>query len=130
MNPTTKTILIISSVIALGGVAYLIFKKAPPTPSNDNVDEKETKATPTPIDQSLKGVDLTKGGTHLPTLKEFQDWRKANPIKLDMPSLSTMMKGTNWLKIGEQVPQTTTSKIYSKEYGVNVDALKKYDKYK
>jgi hypothetical protein len=121
MEKTTKTILIVSSVLALGGIAFLIIKGRNKKSSLQN-EIKEF--TPLPLEQTTTTTKnpnvLGSLGLEVPRLKP-----------LNFQSLTEMLKGTNWLKIGEQVPsKTTTSKIYTKEYGVNVDALKKYDKYK
>lgn len=136
MDKTTKTILIVSSVIALGGIAFLMMKrKRKNSYTTDNTqggEQAPTQQTTTPINQSLKGVDITRGGTYLPTSQELKEWRKANPLNLQLPSLSEMLKGTNWLKIGEQVPQKTTNTPLTKytsnsNFGIDPNKLAEWN---
>jgi hypothetical protein len=119
MEKTTKTILIVSSVIALGGIAYLIIKGRTKKSSLQN----EVKDfTPLPLEQTTttttKPNVLASLGIEVPRLKP-----------LNFQSLTEMLKGKNWLKIGEQVPNKTTTTLTtppSSNYGVDQKKLADY----
>jgi len=57
------------------------------------------------LNKILFGTDLTKKGTYIPTSQEFQDWRKNNPLNLQLPTFKRNVS----LSIGEQVPSSTLS---------------------
>ena len=47
-----------------------------------------------------------------------------------MPTLKEMLKGTNWLKIGEQVPNKTTTTLTtppSSNYGIDQNKLAQWN---
>jgi len=134
MNATTKTILIASSIFVVGGI-ILIIRKNKKNKINkislQNDTPKSNEKQTTIINTSLKGTDLTRGGTYIPTKEEFDAWKKANPFNLSIPSLSELLKGTNWLKIGEQVPKTPTTSLMttsSNNYGIDQNKLAQWKK--
>jgi len=116
MEKTTKTILIFSSVIVLGGIAYLIIKGRNKKPTLEN----EIKDfTPLPLQQPTKPKVLGSLGLEVPKLKP-----------LVMPTLKEMLQSTNWLKIGEQVPSKTTTNLItpsSSNYGIDQDKLAQWN---
>tara|TARA_R110000868_G_scaffold101361_4_gene279096 strand:+ start:8366 stop:8776 length:411 start_codon:yes stop_codon:yes gene_type:complete len=131
MNPTTKTILIASSLLVVGGIILVVMKNKNKKRGFENEIEKSDEKQNTIVNTSLKGTDLTRGGTHIPTKEEFDAWKKANPLKLTIPTLSELLKGTNWLKIGEQVPRTTTTTLMttsSNNYGIDQNKLAQWKK--
>jgi hypothetical protein len=81
------------------------------------------------VNASLKGADLTRGGTHIPTKEEFDEWKKANPYKLNIPSLSELLKSsTSSLKLGEVVPKKTTTLTTTSKFSVDQDKLAQWQK--
>jgi hypothetical protein len=124
MNTNTKTILIASSIFVLGGVVILMMRNSSRKKrSYSNDASNDNQGGNTTIDTSLKGVDITRGGTHIPTKEEFDAWKKANPFNLQLPTLKEMLKGTNWLKIGEVVPKSTTTTTTTSNYGIDPNKL-------
>ena len=120
MEKTTKTILIVSSVLALGGIAFLIIKGRNKKSSLQNEIED---FTPLPIEQTTttttKPNVLGSLGLEVPKMKP-----------LVLPSLKEMLKGTNWLKIGEQVPSKTTTTLTtpsSSNYGIDQTKLAQWN---
>jgi hypothetical protein len=107
MNTNTKTILIVSSVIALGGIAYLVVKGGNKKSSLSNEIKDFTQL---PIEQPTKTNVLGSLGIEVPKLKP-----------LVLPSFKEIFKGTNWLKIGEQVKTTNTTT--STNYGIDNSKL-------
>lgn len=139
MNSTTKTILIVSSVIAIGGIGFLLMKKRSKNKfvadEGQGGNETPQQSSPSPfLGKNLKGVDLTMGGTRLPTKEEFTQWKKDNPFSLNLPSLSDYLKSafkkSSVLNLGEQVPSKSSVTTYTtnSNFGIDQNKLAMYKK--